>query len=631
MERQSALSLFKQFMVRSFILTDGLMFVVVIPIAAFCYISTTPLLKEQIDAFIKSVIIIALFFFLILLAWTRYLYSPLYRYCRQLDTGLPIEDSLKIRVREFVASFAPLNAVSIFLRWLTGFLIASLTVNIIANITFEQLLNLWITGAAIIVFSVIYYNIILNRLMDSFSKNSIFNATIDATSDKSKIPLSSVVSELTAAVIIICALIVIILTITSIKASHILALASFQEILARHNVVASNTEVLQFSKTLAIWMIGMGAFWMLVAGAMLFRIVRHKLQPVGILRHHLNMVAHGDFRESVKIVSGNEFGILATSVYILVERIRSVVTAIVQLSTELAASAEEMATAAESFSGSAQNQAATVEEATASIEQISGNIDNVADHVGGQFDMLMQLIASMNTLSGFIDGMNNSVMGALSITEKIADDAGRGESALGEMNHTMKNITASSEEMVNIINIINDISDRINLLSLNAAIEAARAGDAGKGFAVVADEISKLADQTAQSLKDINTIITLNNHEITNGMRQIIETTDVLKRIIEGVSIIQNGMREVSETMKFQLTTNRIVKENADQLKSKSEMIKASTSEQKSAIGEITFSIENINEFTQTNATGAEQMASTSASVALMATALKESVDFFKV
>ena len=50
---------------------------------------------------------------------------------------------------------------------------------------------------------------------------------------------------------------------------------------------------------------------------------------------------------------------------------------------------------------------------------------------------------------------------------------------------------------------INEIADEIDLLSLNASIEAARAGDAGRGFAVVAQQISKLATETATTVRKI--------------------------------------------------------------------------------------------------------------------------------
>lgn len=67
-----------------------------------------------------------------------------------------------------------------------------------------------------------------------------------------------------------------------------------------------------------------------------------------------------------------------------------------------------------------------------------------------------------------------------------------------------QNLEKKANDITNIVSIVSGISDQTNLLALNASIEAARAGEQGRGFAVVAEEVRKLAEQSQQAVKDIN-------------------------------------------------------------------------------------------------------------------------------
>jgi methyl-accepting chemotaxis protein/uncharacterized membrane protein (Fun14 family) len=266
-----------------------------------------------------------------------------------------------------------------------------------------------------------------------------------------------------------------------------------------------------------------------------------------------------------------------------------------ETSSELSSLSGNLSSTSSTFSESAQTNAATIEEMTSMIEEISSSMESIESGSKLQSEEMTRLTQKMNDLSKVTNEVGEITRETLTLADTMSDQIRMGESSLKNMNITLNKITKSSEDIANIILIINDISDRINLLSLNAAIEAARAGDAGRGFAVVADEVSKLADQTAASIKEIDTLIKASNNEITAGMSGVVDVINKITTVISSINSITEMMNKVHSHVLQQIEFKNSLDSQADVVKSKSNEIMISIEEQKRAMDEIVKSINDIN------------------------------------
>lgn len=168
---------------------------------------------------------------------------------------------------------------------------------------------------------------------------------------------------------------------------------------------------------------------------------------------------------------------------------------------------------------------------------------------------------------------HGEVIGAVVITESVERYDGLKEmsatltEAISSLASTSEEISAQSEEIASVsraltnsahdsqlrvqetdkvLGLIKNISAQTNLLGLNAAIEAARVGEQGRGFGVVAEEIRKLAAVSADSIKQVETII----QEIkTANARSYQQTTQIeaaIAQVAEAIGHIAASVQQIN-------------------------------------------------------------------------------------
>ena len=86
----------------------------------------------------------------------------------------------------------------------------------------------------------------------------------------------------------------------------------------------------------------------------------------------------------------------------------------------------------------------------------------------------------------------------------------------------IKNLASQIDNIDDIVTIIKDIADQTKIIAFNAELEAVSSGKNGRNFHIVATEIRRLANNTMESIKKIQSFI----ESIQNASRELISSSE---------------------------------------------------------------------------------------------------------
>lgn len=122
-------------------------------------------------------------------------------------------------------------------------------------------------------------------------------------------------------------------------------------------------------------------------------------------------------------------------------------------------------------------------------------------------------------------------------TEELSASATNFNTYMKTLSEAQKDMGKQVDNTTKILEMINSVAKNTRILGFNAGIEAARSGEYGRGFSVVAKEITKLADQSANSV-----------NEIRNLLDQLKGKVDQVEKIVdEAVEISKNQTITIDE------------------------------------------------------------------------------------
>lgn len=295
-----------------------------------------------------------------------------------------------------------------------------------------------------------------------------------------------------------------------------------------------NRSAVKISGTYTFDMIMCGII-IIVAAAELFIVAKTVSGPAKKSRTQVDDIVkkiendQGDLTERITVSSNDEIGQMAVGVNNFIEQLQVIMRKLKKESENLKNSALAVNNEVGTSNESASSVSAAMEEMSASMEEISATLGQIASGS----DSIMTQIEQMNShvqdgvrlvrdITNRADEMHHDTLESKEATADNVENIRKDLSAALTDSRSVEKINELTQDILG-------ISSQTNLLSLNASIEAARAGDAGRGFAVVADEIRGLADSSAATASNIQSI----SATVTEAVERLAKNAEAMLKFVD--------------------------------------------------------------------------------------------------
>ncbi|MGN1181058.1 MAG: methyl-accepting chemotaxis protein [Suilimivivens sp.] len=276
---------------------------------------------------------------------------------------------------------------------------------------------------------------------------------------------------------------------------------------------------------------GIMAVLFIVCATTTFIVVHKIVKALRMGADTLDQVAKGKLNVKLNESSlkrKDEVGHISRSIMMLKEELTEIIMNIKEQSRVLNDSSVYLGDRTESSAEHITQVERAVEEiaqgATGQAEETQKATENVIV-MGNMIEEAANEIDAMNENAKLIKQLGQTAVDTLKDLQVINQKTKESIDIIYEQTNTTN---TSAQKIKEATALITDIAEETNLLSLNASIEAARAGEQGRGFAVVAAQIQKLAEQSNESARQIEEIITL----LLNDSEKAVDTMEEVKDIM---------------------------------------------------------------------------------------------------
>ncbi len=311
----------------------------------------------------------------------------------------------------------------------------------------------------------------------------------------------------------------------------------------------------------------------------------------------------GDLTRRLQVAGRDEIGQTAATFNAMLATIAQLVRQVGESAGQVTSSARQLSSGAVQVADGSRRQNEHSGQVAAAVENVAEGIASVA--------------ASAERVHGRSqESLRRSGEGAQTLVRLVAE-VDQAEAAVRQMADSVEHFVDSSTSITTMTQEVREIAEQTNLLALNAAIEAARAGEQGRGFAVVADEVRKLAEKSARSAGEIDSVT-------TSLSRQSVAVREAVHAGLEHLESSRAAVAMVSTAIAAANESVVAVGHGLDE-------IAEATEQQRTASAEVAAGIEAIAEMARDNNAAVETTADAAREMERLAVELQQAVSRFRV
>ncbi len=314
-------------------------------------------------------------------------------------------------------------------------------------------------------------------------------------------------------------------------------------------------------------------------------------------------LAQGVFDQPARSDTRDEISVIVDNLDKARESLRGTLKSIGAASVQLAAAAEETSAVSSQTDQGVRQQQQETEMVAAAMNEMSATVQDIARNAADA--------------SRAASDANASAEGGQQVVHRSVATINQLASNVEDVAKAITALEGESREIGKVLDVIRAIAEQTNLLALNAAIEAARAGEHGRGFAVVAEEVRSLASRTQGSTEEI---------------RQMIERLQ--RGAEEAVAAMQQGKHQVAASIDAMSETEHSLGDITRSVQTINDLnfqIASAAEEQSAVTEEMNRNVQKISSISEQSAEGAGQTRIASEELARLAEGLQAKINQFRL